>query len=45
MKEEYNQTANNVLNILDEKGSGTGELTAENLRKLNEANEVSAKTS
>lgn len=41
MKEEYNQTATQVLNVLDEKTppAPTGELTADNLRRLDAANE------
>lgn len=41
MKNEYNQTATQVLNILDESpaASRPGELTAANLRKLDERNE------
>ena len=41
MKEEYNQTATQVLNVLDEKAppAPAGELTADNLRRLDAANE------
>jgi hypothetical protein len=40
MKEEYNQTANKVLNILNDKNTPapTGEITAENLRRLDATN-------
>lgn len=42
MKSDYNQTATNVLSILDEAPSTSkpGELNAANLRKLDEANSV-----
>ncbi len=41
MKEEYNQTATQVLNVLDEKSppAPSGELNAENLRRLDALNE------
>lgn len=42
MKDEYNQTATNVLNILDEApvtSTRPGELNAENLRRLDQAND------
>jgi hypothetical protein len=41
MKDEYNQAATQVLNVLEEKTppQPTGELTADNLRKLDALNE------
>lgn len=42
MKEEYNQAATQVLNVLDEKTpppAPQGELNAENLRRLDALNE------
>ena len=41
MKEEYQQTATQVLNVLDDKvaPSKAGELTLDNLRKLDNDNE------
>ena len=43
MKEEYNQTANAVLNVLDEKSSpalpANAELNTQNLRVLDSINE------
>lgn len=40
MKEEYNQTATKVLNILEDKNppAPTAEITAENLRRLDAVN-------
>ena len=42
MKEEYNQAATQVMNVLDDKveaSAPTGELNANNLRLLDAANE------
>jgi hypothetical protein len=41
MKEEYQQAATQVLNVLDEKSppAPSGELTLDNLRRLDAANE------
>lgn len=46
MKEEYQQTATQVLNVLDEKTPppvASGELTLDNLRRLDAANETEKK--
>ena len=41
MKNEYSETANNVMNILDEKTSyKPAPVTAENLKKLNALNDM-----